>query len=756
MLDFNDVMAPMPPQRALTVGVGLGKTTAMHRHMRRLLDDPRFSGRKVVIGVPRHDLAEEQCHALTTLGLRVMVWKGRSAPDPTPETPDRRMCLDLEAPFDALAVERVVEQTACKVVRRGKLHACPFLHQCGYQAQKLRAAQAQIILTAHDTLFHEAPAVIGAVGLLVLDEGFWAAGLRGTDGKACLTLDGLRVRGSTVQCYDAHNQPHWDNTADLAAARGLLQRVLDSAPNGPLPIAALAATGLTPPQCRRAAGLEHRRLRNPGLLPGMDATERARRIAGVLPEPGAPWAPPGRAAAMWHLIAEALEAQHDVAGAVLCDMLTEHGTVQALRLAWRMPVCEGWGGDGPILHLDATMRPELVRCFLPSTSFAAPLMAVEPHVTLRQILGAPTTAHSLTPAREALQREQEAAARHLRQLATLIALRAASLRGRNPSGPDLLVVGQKGALDALRQSGLPANVEAVHFNALSGLDRWRDVAGLMILGRTLPAPASVEALAAALTNTPPLASRGTVSWWYEGVERRIALADGGVHPVRGEAHADPMAEALRWTICEGELIQALGRGRGVNRTAETPLEIDLLTDVVLPVTVHAVLAWEDVRPSRHDMMAAAGVELENAADMARCFPDLWETPDAVRAQKARSVTFCYYRDISNSRTSHSSTVVRYRPAGAGQKERAAKFDLALIPDPRAWLEARIGALAYFELIGDAEPVLSSLAPERVGEPLASLSARLEAAIQQRLASVRARLARLSAGLDARKPDTAAA
>ena len=43
-----------------------------------------------------------------------------------------------------------------------------------------------------------------------------------------------------------------------------------------------------------------------------------------------------------------------------------------------------------------------------------------------------------------------------------------------------------------------ANAEAVHFNALSGLDRWREVAGMMVLGRTLPAPLTVERLAAAL------------------------------------------------------------------------------------------------------------------------------------------------------------------------------------------------------------------------------------------------------------------
>ena len=50
----------------------------------------------------------------------------------------------------------------------------------------------------------------------------------------------------------------------------------------------------------------------------------------------------------------------------------------------------------------------------------------------------------------------------------------------------------------------------------------------------------------------------------------------------------PSPKPSAGAICEGELIQAIGRGRGVNRTAETPLEIDLLTDAVLPLTVQEV------------------------------------------------------------------------------------------------------------------------------------------------------------------------
>ena len=50
--------------------------------------------------------------------------------------------------------------------------------------------------------------------------------------------------------------------------------------------------------------------------------------------------------------------------------------------------------------------------------------------------------------------------------------------------------------------------------------------------------------------------------------------------------------------------------------------------MVLPVTVDALVPWSDVRPTRRDLMALTGIELENAADMAACFPELWPTYEA--------------------------------------------------------------------------------------------------------------------------------
>ena len=83
-------------------------------------------------------------------------------------------------------------------------------------------------------------------------------------------------------------------------------------------------------------------------------------------------------------------------------------------------------------------------------------------------------------------------------------------------------------------------------------------------------------------------------------------------------------------MCEGELIQAIGRGRGVNRTSATPLDIDILADVVLPITVSEAHRWDEVEASEIVEMLAEGVVLTSPADMAQCWPNIWATAEAAR------------------------------------------------------------------------------------------------------------------------------
>ena len=78
------------------------------------------------------------------------------------------------------------------------------------------------------------------------------------------------------------------------AARERLCKALRVTEPGPLRLGLLEAVGLTPDDCRHAATLERRRMRDAGLRPGMSPVERRKRIEAVLLPAGEPWAPPGR------------------------------------------------------------------------------------------------------------------------------------------------------------------------------------------------------------------------------------------------------------------------------------------------------------------------------------------------------------------------------------------------------------------------------------------------------------------------------
>ncbi len=695
----SDAPWPIPPVLGLPVDVGLGKTSQVRDQVIAALRSGCIGNGRVVFAVPRHDLGVEQVEAFKAAGINAVLWKGRSAPDPTPENPDQRMCRDLGAQADALTAQLAVEQTACAVSRDGKDYKCPHFEVCGYQRQKRRAVYAQVIICAHDSLFHAMPQVIGRPTLLVIDEGFWQAGLRGTDSPVQITIDSLDPYEKELRCYDHKGQYDYPHTQFLITYRLKLWEVLQSTKAGPLRYADLKATGLTPQNCRDAASFERARLRNPGLLPGMTPKERARKLSMVIPGEGVCWTPPGRAAAMWRILADALEERRDAWGVEIGRMYTEQGTVRTLDLYWHAALRKGWVATTPVLHIDATMRGELVQPYLPGITIAPAVRARTPHVRIRQVLNAPVSAKALTPMPKAKEREHTTAANNQRALRTYLTSRATDV---GTDGQTILGIGQMRALEALDNGTLPVNLETAHFNALSGLDRWGRIAGMVIMGRTLPAPAVIAKLQIALTGVPPREANDNQSWWYPLTERVIRRPNGRSRMVMGEHHPDPIAEAIRWNICEAELVQAMGRGRGVNRTADSPLQIDLLTDIVLPITASEVIDWADLVPSRIDMMASRGVVLENAADRAKCFPDLWSNYEAAKKDGQRTGTNCYYRIFYNSEMSRSSAAVAYRPEGSGQKKRSAMFNLELIPDPAKWLAERLGPLADCEVVTNAD------------------------------------------------------
>jgi putative DNA primase/helicase len=149
-------------------------------------------------------------------------------------------------------------------------------------------------------------------------------------------------------------------------------------------------------------------------------------------------------------------------------------------------------------------------------------------------------------------------------------------------------------------------------------------------------------------------------------------------------------------------------------------------------------------------MALAGIVLDNAADMAACFPDLWPTREAAKKDRQRKGTNCYYRDLYNSQMSPSSAGVTYRPEGPGHRARIARVDLARIPDPEAWLTNRLGPLASFE-VTPCDIAAQDALDQSDAERFDALASRLTASMQAVLATRRAALDALAARLEAAVP-----
>ena len=78
-------------------------------------------------------------------------------------------------------------------------------------------------------------------------------------------------------------------------------------------------------------------------------------------------------------------------------------------------------------------------------------------------------------------------------------------------------------------------------------------------------------------------------------------------------------------MTEAGLLQAFGRARGINRTSETPLSVDLLFDACLPITVNDVSNWKP--PSLLiETAAAEGVILTSPRDMIKAWPGSQPSP----------------------------------------------------------------------------------------------------------------------------------
>lgn len=684
-----------PPIHAIGLDVGGGKTEAAIDEGIRLLVDLRSVGDKrvVVILVPEHRLAEDidervrQKLKAIAPNLGVCVWRGRAVKRPGFNEP---MCQAHETVSEATRLlADIGEEICCK-------KHCTFFEGCQYRLQR-GLMGVDLWIGAHNLLFSAAPTPIkeSGVAAVIVDEGPFRAGLKE---PVELPLDAIGYERMPLPKKEV-------DRFELMDARHRLARALSGAPDGFLKrdaIGDVSHYNIDSALAKRAKGLEWTRVIKKREIPNWRERDGNRTVRPMVE--------------IWDAVNELVRENGPEVSGRLKIIRDERGA-RVLRVVGRSNVHDDW--NAPTLLIDALHDPELIRPFWETVEDKGHVRIAAPFMRVRQAIHKSYSLAHLSPAAEGSEAAKRTRANNRRNVRALILRLAREVGGRT------LVVGNKSVVLAME---FPPHIEVAWFSAVAGRDRWKDVRLIVVLGRPQPRPSSVEWMAAALAGraVPELgndadgaeSAREPAGRWYpkgdafqikrDGEDLSSVLASADRHP-------HELCESIRWRICEGEIIQAIGRGRGVNRDEATPLDVVVLNDVPLPLPVDQFLSPDTVTASPVDLMLAeGGVAFFDGSSAATAYPNLWTTPTAARmglyrarfgrgTQDPNSVTNAYREYLIGKCYADPPLCppIRFRRVGPTRHEEMAIYDPQLVTDPRAAIEALVGGLATFEIVGHA-------------------------------------------------------
>ncbi|MFU0505853.1 hypothetical protein [Pseudaminobacter sp. NGMCC 1.201702] len=345
--------------------------------------------------------------------------------------------------------------------------------------------------------------------------------------------------------------------------------------------------------------------------------------------------------------------------------------------------------DKPVLALDATGDRSLLTLALPYFSRVVQVAADAPHAHVIQAIDTKNGKRALVGnGTDDDRREGESAARRRRVVEVAEALAV---------GRETGLISYKGVEESPEVRNAPEHIIPGHYGLLRGQNKWKGVDVLLVAGRMMPRGADVEDIAGGLFFDQPEA---IVQGGFIGDGEGSYLMRSGEHvPARVEMHSSPVAEKIRRQITEAELVQAVGRARGVQRTAEEPVLVAVLTSTPVPgLLVDEIVEFDDLVPNSIELnFARTGVYLNNARHAFSAFDGLFKTEHAAKQayKRERLGTFPYKKYIKGNVPNLAR--VEYQCAGVGNKKASALFDLSRVTDPRAWLTQRLGPVAHFEI-----------------------------------------------------------
>ncbi len=607
------------PRGAVMVDVGVGKTGVVIDEIKPLVfNNPDL---RVAYIVPAHKLANDvQSRINTKAGSHIAeIWRGLNQPDPNDLSV--QMCRRAE---DVYVVQRAGGEVSdlCGSQQRG---FCPFYPnqggKCAYIMQKRlkprvwigtaamltnavpRAMQRDAVPFQTGDKAHAATPP--AFDLVVLDEAPFLTLMGGFDEGSKVVVSTAWLDPTFYLSPPGEKQAEHDAVikSALLALNKMVQALLAGGEALRDYYAVESAIDITPqsPEFTRAADLL-------GAVPGrmkIDPTITGNELVNHLDQ---------RVQEMSRVrsVQRLLRLHDGILSGVTAIGCVEKAEMPsgtpAIRLRWREQLAPSWL-DCPVLYLDGTAKIRLAERWLGKIETLVVAKAATPHMRIVHVDDRAFGYGSI------IAGDDSAAAKtakgHQKRLSDLMAVAQAGT-----GGVGVLMAPKELVAQMQSSNWLPQGWVSATFGSLRGVDDFKDVSVAVIVSRPLPSPANVELMAQVIFGAAVSQIEGD---WYPSTSTSRLMIDGTGRQAEVICHPDADVEIVRWTICEAEVLQAIGRVRGVRRDHTNPVVVYVLSDVDLgDLPISELTTWDALRVECGPvmLMAAQGVVPQNWTDIA--------------------------------------------------------------------------------------------------------------------------------------------
>lgn len=594
-LDYRKDIDLIPPQIALRLPAGIGKTEKVIEGLVDALSRPDARQKHINVYLPNHMLAAEWYGrlkaALTKAGIQCPVTHIRGRASGAPDSP---MCAKYEIAARVANLGLPVQATLCSRKVEGKEQKCDQFDRCPYQKQ-FEDKSPGVRVLPHEYLFTPLPPGAPEPDIAIIDERFFSTG--------------LVEESFPLEHLTATRNPFLFGTkgvdAEALADLNRLTAYVSSSLKGGLPLLkALRNGGFDEDYLKDAARTEFGGADAPPLGPQQSLSEQETLLEKC-----------DRSTALllyrtWMTLRDELEMARDQS---LCVQLKRNfpapgsGEKQDRVFIHTRRVIRTLGI--PNLIIDADADHEINRRFLHHLKTHE--IQVERKARVTQICDTVVSKRKLSTGET-------------------LALLKDAVRLRAGQGKSIFVVCNKPFVGAFEN--IPG-VMVGHFGAVRGMNHWQDCEEVYVIGREQPAPDGIEGMARALfwrddvplKVLPDNAANKTLNQELRGYRLRNKSTQGALAAV----HPDKRVQRVLEQVRECESTQAIDRLRLIH--GPKVKQVFIVSNLPLDITVDALTTWNDFVPSRIERAILKGGALPLfSGEASRCYPEFWATPKAAK------------------------------------------------------------------------------------------------------------------------------